>query len=268
MVFNDAGVMVPGVMMITWPDPFYHTSEDIADKCDPTQLKRAVFLTAASAYAIASAGNKEAIAIAIEVASNAIRRLGIAQSSGADMISHAKKEDIVSVARRVTGNVKGAALGEIMILNSVRTLAPADNTLNTTISQITANLNRIATEQIAILQQQAKATAALHGAPTPRFELSAEENSASKIIPSLLSSPKSIGYGAYQIINGRIPAETRAKIDMRSISDVHEALKLVNGDNSLLDIKLLLDSQYSRETDINALKSYFEALKGIGILEF
>ncbi|MBN2632647.1 MAG: M28 family peptidase, partial [Bacteroidales bacterium] len=49
-VFNDWGVRVPGIMMITWPDLFYHTSEDLANKCDPTQLKRVCFIGAAAAY--------------------------------------------------------------------------------------------------------------------------------------------------------------------------------------------------------------------------
>ncbi len=40
MVFNDWGVQVPGIMMIVWPDRWYHTSGDRVDKADPTQLKR------------------------------------------------------------------------------------------------------------------------------------------------------------------------------------------------------------------------------------
>jgi hypothetical protein len=30
-VFNDWGIQVPGIMMITWPDQYYHTSEDRVD---------------------------------------------------------------------------------------------------------------------------------------------------------------------------------------------------------------------------------------------
>ncbi|HSQ79311.1 MAG TPA: M28 family peptidase, partial [Candidatus Bathyarchaeia archaeon] len=46
-VFNDWGVGVPGVVLNTWPDKWYHTSEDRPDKLDPTQMKRAVIITAA-----------------------------------------------------------------------------------------------------------------------------------------------------------------------------------------------------------------------------
>ncbi|MFH1764328.1 MAG: M28 family peptidase, partial [Gemmatimonadota bacterium] len=55
MVFNDWGVQVPGVMMIVWPDQWYHTSGDRIDKVDPTQMKRVAVIGAAAAYTVASA---------------------------------------------------------------------------------------------------------------------------------------------------------------------------------------------------------------------
>ena len=53
-VFNDWGVGVPGIMMIAWPDRWYHTSGDCADKSDATQLKRAAAIGAAGAYTVAA----------------------------------------------------------------------------------------------------------------------------------------------------------------------------------------------------------------------
>jgi len=66
----------PGVMMLTWPDPFYHTSQDNADKCDPTQMKRVSVIAAAAAYTVAAADEKMAAKIACEVAGNAMGRIG------------------------------------------------------------------------------------------------------------------------------------------------------------------------------------------------
>jgi hypothetical protein len=75
-VFNDWGVQVPGIMMITWPDRWYHTSGDHVDKTDPTQLKRVVAIGAAAAYTIASADDEMAIRIASETAGNGSQRIG------------------------------------------------------------------------------------------------------------------------------------------------------------------------------------------------
>ena len=75
-VFNDWGVQVPGIMMIVWPDQWYHTSGDRVDKSDPTQLKRVAVIGAAAAYTVANAGDDMAVKIAGETASNGARRLG------------------------------------------------------------------------------------------------------------------------------------------------------------------------------------------------
>ena len=76
-VFNDWGVQVPGIILITWPDNFYHTSGDRPSICDPTQLRRAVVLASATAYTISSADLDGALSIAGEVASNAQKRIGL-----------------------------------------------------------------------------------------------------------------------------------------------------------------------------------------------
>jgi len=267
-VFTDLGVMVPGVLIITWPDPFYHTSEDLADKCDPTQMKRASFITAASAYSIASAGPKEAMSIAAEVSANSVRRLGITQSVGSDMIAHSGKDELATIARRATNNITGAAKGEKMIINSVRELAPGNKQLNELLDNNIQRINSFAAEQTAMVQKLAVSVAALNGIPVPDFKPTADEKEAASLIPSFKTDPTTLGYGAYQNINAGIPADVRAKIDIRKIADPAEALKLVNGKNSLLDIKQILDSQYSAETDLRALKGFFGALVGTGILKY
>jgi len=267
-VFTDIGVMVPGVLIITWPDPFYHTSQDLADKCDPTQLKRTVFITAASAYSIASAGPVEAMSIAAEVSANSIRRLGIMQSVASDMIAHAGKDDLAGIARRASGNIAGAVKGEKMILNSVRELAPGNKQLNELIDNNIQRLSVFGAEQAAMVQKHAISVASLSGFPAPDFNPTSVEKEAATLIPSFKTNPTSLGYGAYQTINSGIPADVREKIEMRKIANGAEALKLVDGKNSLLDIKQILDSQYSAETDIKALKDFFGALVETGILKY
>lgn len=267
-VFTDLGVMVPGVLIITWPDPFYHTSQDLADKCDPTQLKRTVFITAASAYSIASAGPVEAMSIAAEVSANSIRRLGIMQSVASDMIAHAGKDDMTGIARRASGNIAGAVKGEKMIINSVRELAPGNKQLNELIDNNIQRLSVFGAEQTAMVQKHAVSVASLNGFPAPDFKPTPAEKEAATLIPAYKTSPSSLGYGAYQTINSGIPADVRAKIEMRKIANGAEALKLVDGKNSLLDIKQILDSQYAAETDIKALKDFFGALVETGILKY
>ena len=60
-VFADPTVGIPCPMIIQWPDKFYHTSADTIDKVDPAMLRRAGILAATYAYAIAAAGEREAL---------------------------------------------------------------------------------------------------------------------------------------------------------------------------------------------------------------
>ena len=59
-VLSDPTVGVPTVMLIQWPDRFYHTSLDTPDKVDPRMLHLAGCLAASFAYFVASAGEEEA----------------------------------------------------------------------------------------------------------------------------------------------------------------------------------------------------------------
>src|SRR5438067_2091727 len=60
-LFADPTVGIPCPMIIQWPDKFYHTSADTLDKVDPAMLRRAGILAATYAYAIAAAGEREAL---------------------------------------------------------------------------------------------------------------------------------------------------------------------------------------------------------------
>ena len=268
MVFNDLGVMVPGILIITWPDPFYHTSEDLADKCDPTQLKRTVFITAGSAYAIAAAGNSEAVAIAGEVAANAVARMGVIHSAASDMIAGAGKEELHSVARFAAGKIRGTALGEILTLNSVRELAPADADLNLLLDSYVNQIGRIADGQVKMISDMATSLAALKGLPAYTYVMASTEKNAAAVRPSLVSNTRDAGYRMYQTLNSKIAPADLTLFNIREIADPHEALKLANGRNSILDIKYILDAQYSRETSCEALTSWFNALKKAGVVTF
>lgn len=268
MVFNDLGVMVPGIMIITWPDPFYHTSEDLADKCDPTQLRRTVFVTAGTAYSIASAGSAEAMAIAGEVAANSIKRMGINYSVASDMISGAESDDLVSLTRYMTGKVRGTALGEIMILNSVRELAPGDKLLNSTIDSHIAGVRNMADIQERMITALANGYGSSAGITSISIRQDNAEKAAASVRPVMKTPTRDLGYRAYQAVTGKITPEEMTRFNIREIADPQEAIKLVNGENSILDIKYILDAQYSRETTLTSLTGYFNALKQAGIVSF
>lgn len=68
---SDPSIGIPSVAFINWPDKYYHTSEDTADKLSAETLARVGALAAAFAYTLANAGKADAICLAEMVAAQA-----------------------------------------------------------------------------------------------------------------------------------------------------------------------------------------------------
>jgi hypothetical protein len=68
-IYSDPSVGVPCLMMIQWPDKFYHTSADTIDKVSPHSLAKVATIAATYAYFLANAGEVEAPWIASHVVS-------------------------------------------------------------------------------------------------------------------------------------------------------------------------------------------------------
>lgn len=68
IVFLAAGI--PAMQFNHWPDNFYHSSADVAEVTDPTEMKRTGFIGMAAFYYLANAGADEAMDLAWEAASN------------------------------------------------------------------------------------------------------------------------------------------------------------------------------------------------------
>jgi aminopeptidase YwaD len=52
-VYQDSSFKIPAIYLNDWPDPYIHTNLDTAANIDPTKLKRAAFIGAASGYFLA-----------------------------------------------------------------------------------------------------------------------------------------------------------------------------------------------------------------------
>jgi hypothetical protein len=267
-VFNDWGVQVPGILMITWPDPFYHTSQDRVDKCDPTQLKRVVFIAAASAYTIASAGEDEALDIAGEVYGNASRRLGYQASKSFDEVNKTGADQLIAVLKRTIGNINGVALGEEMTLKSLMKLAPGSVRLNDLLDLEAKSLKDFSVAQINNLIKTAEYRASDFGMAKLTMTESPQEKKCNSIVPSLIMDPRDLGYEGYNDKVDKLSGEVKNKYRVTGVADRDEAARLINGKNSILDIKYILDSQNRNETSIEGLQSYFELLKEAGLVKF
>ncbi len=58
-VYTEGSFRIPAIYLNDWPDRYIHTNFDTPDKIDPTKLKRAGFIGAASAYFLAGMKTRE-----------------------------------------------------------------------------------------------------------------------------------------------------------------------------------------------------------------
>jgi hypothetical protein len=227
-----------------------------------------VFITAASAYTIASAGEDDAIDIAGEVYGNAVRRMGYQVSKSFDEVNKSGADQLTAVLKRAVGNIKGAAIGEGMTLESLMKLAPGSARLNDLVNEQSKSVKDMSVAQISNLIKTAEYRAADFGMAKLSIYETPVEKRCSTIIPSLSTDPRDLGYEGYNEKIDNLEENIKNKYRSTGVADRTEAARLINGKNSILDIKHIIDSQNERETSAEGLQNYFNLLKEAGLVRF
>jgi aminopeptidase YwaD len=267
-VFNDWGVQVPGIMMITWPDLYYHTSQDIADKCDPTELKRVCFIGAAAAYTIASADEVLAARIAGEVTGNASDRIGKQFERAIDEMSNVNNKDFETLYKKSKGYIEAAIINEKATLASTSELVADLLTFNPYLSKLTATVDATGKASLSAFDSYADLKTKLLGVTGVSFKPSNLETKAKTIIPKMTDLVTSKGYRGYSDFITKIDQSVKDKYPVKGRGlDSQEVGRLCNGKNSALDIKKLLDTQSGHgETDLQDVINYIYVLKEAGLV--
>ena len=73
---------IPAVMFITWPDNWYHSSQDTPDKQDATQYKRAAVVATGAMTVLASGGDEMAARVVSENLARGAERMGDSHRKG------------------------------------------------------------------------------------------------------------------------------------------------------------------------------------------
>jgi len=268
-VFNDWGVGVPGIMMIAWPDRWYHTTEDLPDKSDATQLRRVAAIGAAGAYAIASADDGMAVRLGGEIASNAARRLGHQLVVGLEALNGAKADGLAEAYRYGRAVVEAAVINEKETLDSVLQLAADKASVGAYLAQMKKGVDALGAAHLATLQAHMEAAAKKLGQKPVVLVLSDVEKKAMKVVPRATAKVREGGYQGYRNLLNAVPAEERAKYPYASeVSDTNELQRLCNGKHNVLELKALLDAQSTRRSTVQGIMNYLQILKLAGLVEF
>jgi hypothetical protein len=268
-VFNDWGVRVPGIMMIAWPDQWYHTSGDRVDKADPTQMKRVAVIGAAAAYTIATADEEMAVRIAGEIASNGTRRLGHQLVRGLELLNETESDGFNDAFRMARIVINAALDNEKATLASVLELAPGSKRLKAYISKMQKMLDHIGAAHLEAIDTHMSETAARLGTGPASVVLTEAEKRADAIVPKTTALVMAGGYRGYAEHIARASGDDADRDRWRRRAfDTRELHLLIDGKRSVLDIKDALDAQSSRRSDIVQILEYVELLKKADLVRY
>lgn len=267
-VFNNYTVRVPGICLNNWPDHYYHTSGDRPWVCDPTQLKRAIFLTAASAYSIASANPPGALKIAGEVLGNASHRMGHQLTIGSNRIASASAANISEVYKRALYDYQAVSINEYETLMSVSELARGNKVIISSLESFGASLVAQQKAGEAMLEQQMIARSALHGFMTPSISLTSLEKTLASLKPAVTSAAMAAGYNGFRSMMDKVPEGVIAKNNYSNVRNIQEVVLLSDGTRSGLDIMKLLDAQYPAQCGEAHFMNALTVLKEAGIISY
>ncbi len=272
-VFNDWGVGVPGVMMIAWPDPWYHLSGDLADKSDPTQLKRTVAIGAAAAYTIAGADDAMAMRIAAETASNATRRLGHQLQVALEELNSAQAESLGESYKSARGYIEAAYINEGDTIDSILELATDKAKVGAYVATMKRTVSAVASAHLAVLKAHMETVAANFGMKPVTVVHSDLEKKAAKMVPKPTAKVRANGYRGYTQFIEQVPKEEREKYPYAQfgprdfMGNTAELHCLINGSHSILDIKKMLDAQSPRKASLEHMINYIQVLRLAGLVE-
>jgi aminopeptidase YwaD len=266
-VFNDWSIGVAGVKMGTWPDNYYHTSEDTPEKCDATQLRRIIFISAASAYTVASPGEENAVRILSEMFSGASARFGIQMGKASDMICNADAKTMADAYKRAVYNLEGFTMAEKAAMEKVVVLSPTQY-VQTLISNRKESLDNLLQVQLSALHELMDTRSRELSIQPALLNLNETEKSAARIIPAPTGKARTMVYEGYVDLIKGLPQTFMSSNSFDNVSNISEAAGLADGKRNMLQIKKMIDSEFERESPIQEIMNYFNVLKEAGLMKW
>jgi len=113
---------IPAVMFITWPDNWYHSSQDTPDKQDSTQYKRAAVVATGAMAVLATGGDEMAARVVSENLSRGAERMGESHRKALSYIADASPQSLGAAYKDAIVTIKHQANVEKGVVRSARVL--------------------------------------------------------------------------------------------------------------------------------------------------
>ncbi len=193
--FVDSTIGIPCVMLLQWPDLYYHTSQDTLDKVSAPMLKRIGWIATVAALTLANADSEEAHAIAIQTYTRGASRLQTALREAIQILLESSNNPkskiepsklaplLAETADQCRSKIEHIAWRETQTVKSTKELASGPE-LGALIAQLASNMTDHARFALAQIQRTMVTIQKALGVRIPRkARLTIAEKQASEIVP-------------------------------------------------------------------------------------
>ena len=276
--FTEATTRVPCVMLLQWPDLYYHTSMDTIDKVSEDSLKRVGWITTVAALTLANAEIEEAFLLAIQTSAKGMARLHEAGLEAVkELIKEKKKKvkpdrkarELARTADHYRSKIKHVVWRETQAVKSVKRLAESP--------ELEAHVDKYCK---TIIDAGKRETARLEDALTFTVKTSAiklstkiEENKVEKELKKLVpkrSFKGTLSSDTFRQALGQKEYEWYELIQEKDLDFNKKMLEIVNfmdGKRTAHDIATTISSEYSA-TDPERVLKFLKDLKKTGFVTF
>ncbi len=258
MVFVDGGIGIPGIMLIAWPDMWYHTDGDRPDKSDSTQLKRVSVIDTAAAIYLANADKKEAIQMVGEILTRGAARIAEDERRAYAYLIKSEPDKLVETYKETKNTIHQSYLREEATLRSTSFFASADGEYTSYLDNICKNLLAQERLSMAALTEYYKNIAALHGVEPVSPRLTAEEKRLDQLVPK--RTKDMAGFFNFFAFNMRL----RGKKDLpeyhlNNLEDF-EIRNFIDNKRSILEIRNAVSAEF-RPIPLKDVENYIKVLE-------
>jgi len=253
MVFMSPMFKIPSVCFNNWPDKVYHSNQDRAYFADPTQLKRAAFIAAASGITIAYAKPENVIKIGKMMFNKSVERIAEDIGKFSDNLFNSERTNLHNSYKEAKIGIEQAYKRELNSLNSLEVFAKDNSSANIIIDGLKESLKMGEKGHLELIKKNYEILCEKYNIEPEKIVLTETEKEAAKMIPVL--TLKSDNIMSLFRLGGKITG---------SAGD--ELLCFTDGERSILEIRNAVSAEFY-PLKIEDVIEHFKQLEKRGAVE-
>jgi hypothetical protein len=279
--FTEATTRVPCVMLLQWPDLYYHTSMDTIDKVSDDSLKRVGWIATVAVLTLANATSEEALFLANQTASKGMIRIHEAGVEAVRKLAEKKNDQRVKdrPEERATemfktfslckSSIKHVAWREMQAIRSVKRIAESPE-LDAQLNKYCKTITDLGKLEIAKVEEFLAFTAKASKMTLPA-EL--EETKAEKEMRNLVPKRLFKGSLSNDALKEKLGSKDYEWYDTISEKDLHfgkkmlEIVNFMDGRRTASEIACSVSAEYG-STDPEQVLKFLKDLEKTGFIEF